>query len=118
MKLTISTSALRKESRGIVYVLELDLEDKKIIKVGYTERSRVEDRVCEILVSIWKRYRIFPQCYVKRYKTFDSPAVKEQSLHKLLEEYRYKPKFTFSGSTELFDVPLEHVVDLYDKLSN
>lgn len=118
MKLTIDTSNLSSTTRGIVYILEFNLEGKKLIKVGYTLRPKVEDRICEILVSIWKRYRIFPECYAKKYKAFTNPAVKERALHKLLEDYRYKTKFVFSGSTEFFDVPLGHVVKLYEEIAD
>lgn len=117
MKLTLNTALLTAPAdRGIVYVLELDLEDKKLIKVGYTSRLKVEDRVCEILTSIWKRYRIFPQCYVKRYRTCDNPQQIEQSLHQQLSEYSYKSLHRFSGSTELFLVDLHTVTTLYDQL--
>ena len=118
MKLTIRTAKLKAESKGIVYVLEITLEDKKLVKVGYTARPKVEDRVCEILVSIWKRYRVFPQCHVKKYKSFHDPAAKEKSLHRLLAEHGYTTKYVFSGSTEFFDVPLERVIELYDQLED
>jgi hypothetical protein len=118
MKLTVSTSNIITATRGIVYVLEIDLEGKKLVKVGLTQRPRVEDRVCEILVSIWKRYRVFPQCTVKRYRSFDNPAAIEKRLHKELKEFRYETKFSFSGSTEFFDVPLNDVVSLYEDVTD
>lgn len=114
MKFTVSNSSITK--KGIVYILELNLENKLLIKVGYTSRKKVEDRVCEILTSIWKKYRIFPQCYVKRYKEVPNPIKLEQALHKELKDSRYTTKHKFSGSTEIFSIPLETVVDLYDKL--
>lgn len=114
MKFTVSTSSITK--KGIVYILELRLENKLLIKVGYTSRRKVEDRVCEILTSIWKKYRIFPQCYVKRYKEVPNPVKIEQALHQELKDSRYTTKHKFSGSTEIFSIPLETVVDLYDKL--
>jgi hypothetical protein len=118
MKLTVSTSNIITAKRGIVYVLEIDLEGKKLVKVGLTHRPRVEDRVCEILVSIWKRYRVFPQCTVKRYSSFNNPAAVEKRLHKELKEFRYTPKFSFSGSTEFFDISLNDVVSLYEDVTD
>lgn len=100
---------------GIVYILELELEDKKLIKIGMTKK-RVETRVCEILTSIWKRYRVFPSCYVKRYKTVSNPSDIERSILRELEEFRYKTKYAFSGYTEMFEVDLETAVNLYDSL--
>ncbi len=63
MKLRMNTSKVR--DAGILYVLVIELEDKELVKVGVTCRDKVEDRVAEILVSIWKRYRIFPRCKPK-----------------------------------------------------
>lgn len=114
MIFTVDTSSFVKA--GIVYILEVQLEDKLLVKVGYTSRDKVEDRICEILVGIWKRYRVFPQCYVKRYKEVPNPTQIEAQLHRDLNEFRYKTKYKFSGSTEFFSVPLDTVVDLYDKL--
>ena len=126
MKLTlnrtlINDSLINKTSRskikvdkGIVYVLEFVLEGKKLVKIGITTR-KVEDRVCEILVSIWKRYRVFPECCVKRYSSFANPKSIEKKLHKELADYRYKPKYVFSGHTEFFEIDLESAVALYDK---
>lgn len=107
-----------RSSLGIVYVLELDLEDKLLVKVGYTTRAKVEERVCEILTSVWKKYRIFPKCYVKRYKSVDSPKSMEKTMHNALEGSRYTTQYKFSGSTEIFDIPLEEVVELYDRIIN
>lgn len=118
MKFTISTSDIITAVRGIVYVLEIEVDGKTVVKVGHTMRPKVEDRVCEILTSMWKRYRVFPKCYVKRYKAFDTPAAVEKRLHKQLKDYRYTPKYAFSGSTEFFDLPLSEVVSLYDKVTD
>lgn len=118
MKFTISTSDIITAERGIVYVLEIELEDKVLVKVGYTSRRKVEERVCEILTSIWKRYRIFPKCYVKRYKSFNNPSAVEKQLHKALKAYKYSPKYSFSGSTEFFDTSLDEVVALYDSVTD
>lgn len=124
MKLTLDCSLINneildneksKQAAGIVYLLEFDLEGKKLVKVGMTFR-RVEDRVCEILVSIWKRYRIFPQCYVKRYKTCSNPKKMEKQLHKQLYQYKYKTLYSFSGSTEFFEIDLVSAVSAYDAL--
>lgn len=117
MKLSLSRVGIEPPKKGIVYVLEIELEGKKLIKVGITSR-RVEERVCEILTSIWKRYRVFPSCYVKRYKTFVSPADKEVRLHKQLQGYRYTTKFAFTGNTEIFDVSLDTVVEMYDAITD
>lgn len=114
MKCKVSKEITRQD--GILYILRIRLEDKNLVKVGVTCRDKVEDRVCEILTSVWKKYRIFPETYVKRFKVVTDVYSKESKMHKLLEEYSYKTEHRFSGSTEMFDVHLDVVVDCYDKV--
>ena len=114
MKLSISKDIVRKD--GILYVLCIKLEGKDLVKVGVTCRNKVEDRVCEILTSIHSRYRIFPETYVKRYRKTSDVYSKEAEMHKLLDEYSYKTEHTFGGCTEMFDVDLDLVVELYEEL--
>lgn len=113
MKLSISTKGLN-EAKGIVYVLLIKLEDKELIKIGVTA-GKVEDRVVSILKSIWSRYRVFPECVVKRYRTTDSMFKTEKELHKLFADNRYTTQHVFSGSTEIFDMDLESVLKAYDE---
>ena len=101
---------------GIVYILQIDIEDKQLIKIGVTLDDKVENRITNILVSIWKRYRIFPKTYVKRYKKFDKPYEIEAILHKYFKNYKYETIHKFSGSTEIFEVGLDIVVEAYETL--
>lgn len=112
MRLTVSTKDISK-SEGIVYVLLIYLEDKELIKIGVTS-GKVEDRVVSILKSIWARYRVFPKCVVKRYRTTDSIFTKEKELHNLFDEFRYKTEHCFSGCTEMFDTDLDTILEAYD----
>ena len=105
-----------KTSKGIVYVLVIELEDCVLVKVGVTLRSKIEDRVSEILVSIWKKYRVFPRLVVKRFSSVVDPYDKEKMLHTRLKEFRYITKHKFSGSTEVFKVDTDTVVHMYDNL--
>lgn len=114
MNLKISKDVVRQD--GILYILRIRLEDKDLVKVGVTCRDKVEERVCEILTSIWKKYRIFPETYVKRFKVVEDVYTKETRMHKLLEEYSYCTEHKFSGSTEFFDVHLDVVVGCYDEV--
>jgi len=102
------------EDEGIVYLLAIDLEDKTLVKIGVTARSKVEERICEILTSIWKKYRIFPQCYPKRFRKTTDIFTKEAILHKYFEKYKYKTEHKFGGSTEFFDIPLDDAVKAYE----
>ena len=105
------------EDHGILYVVLFLLEGKELIKIGVTKRN-IEDRVSEILTSIFKSYREFPYCRPKRFRKTDNIYEKEAQLHKLFESRKYEPKNKFSGSTEFFDVPLDEVVEEYEKLLN
>jgi hypothetical protein len=118
VRLSISTGELvdSEPSSGILYLLEIDLEDRKLVKVGVTCRDKVEDRVCEILTSIWKRYRVFPRCYPKRYRLVSDVYAKEAELHRVLGEYRYVTEHVFSGSTEMFAIELGKAVEEYEKV--
>ena len=114
MNLVVDKEAITK--KGMLYVLRISMEGKELVKVGVTCRDKVEDRICEILVSVWKRYRVFPELYVKRYRVVDNVYGKEARLHKELDEYRYKTLHKFSGSTEMFDVSMDVVVEAYERL--
>lgn len=101
--------------RNILYILEIDLDDKKVIKIGVTSR-KIEDRVCEIVTSIFKTYRYFPKVYPKRFRKVEDNLDKEQFLLKYLEEYKYVSDNSFGGHTELVMMDLDLVADLYDRL--
>lgn len=102
---------------GILYLLAFTLEDTPLVKIGMTRRPLIEERVCEILTSIWKQYRVFPECYVKRYRKTDDVEMKERILLKQFDSFAFTPSKAFSGSTELVTAPLEDVVSLYDDLT-
>lgn len=109
------TKRKRNTEPGILYVILVELEGKPLVKIGVTHRT-IEDRVSEILVGIFKKYREFPYCRPKRFKKTTDIYGKEKSLHKHFESHRYTPKKKFGGSTEFFDIPLETVVKMYDDI--
>jgi hypothetical protein len=103
------------EDPGILYLVYFELEGKALVKIGVTGRT-IEERVSEILVSIFKKYREFPYCRPKRFKKTSDVYEKEAQLHKYFEKYNYKFAKKFSGSTEFFEVDLNLVVEAYEKL--
>lgn len=105
------------EDLGILYIVYFELEDKQLVKIGVTTRN-IEDRVSEILVSIFKKYREFPYCRPKRFRKTGNVYEKEALLHEYFREYSYEPTKKFSGSTEFFDIPLDDVVKVYENLLN
>jgi hypothetical protein len=100
---------------GILYILLVELEGKSLVKIGVTHRT-IEDRVVEILTSIFKKYREFPYCRPKRFKVTTDIYGKEKILHRMFEDKKYKTAKKFSGHTEFFDMPLEEAVAAYEKL--
>lgn len=100
---------------GILYVILFELEGKSLVKIGVTTRT-IEERVSEILVSIFKKYRLFPFCRPKRFKKTSDIFHKESLLHKHFADRSYKPTKKFSGYTEFFDVPLDEVVEVYETI--
>ncbi len=117
----INTGLLEEAPTGIVYILYLDIEYEgvvyKVTKIGVTTRA-IEARVTEILTSIWKKTRVFPRCYVKRFTTVKTPYKMESHLLSLcLEPLDIGIKF--SGSTECFildDEYRESILTSYEVL--
>lgn len=105
------------EDPGILYLVHFKLDDKDLVKIGVTSRT-IEERISEILVSIFKTYREFPYCRPKRFRKTGNVYEKEAILHKYFKEYSYTPDKKFSGSTEFFDIPLDDVVKVYEDLLN
>lgn len=114
LKVTKNSLSL-KEDVGILYVVHFKLDDRDLVKIGVTARN-IEDRVSEILISIFKKYREFPYCRPKRFRKTSEVYEKEALLHEYFKEYNYIPVNKFSGSTEFFDIPLEKVVGVYENL--
>ena len=114
MKLVISKKGL--EDVGIVYVLEITLDTGPIVKIGMSNRDKVDDRVLEILLAMSKKYRYFPRCYVARFTKVDKPLEMEQRLHEHFKEYSVELEHSFPGHTEYFNVPIELVKEVYDEM--
>lgn len=116
MKLKVSVDNIVNRGEGIVYILQIRLEERELIKIGVTTRERIEERVCEILAAIWKRYRVFPECKVKRFRKTVDIYEKESYLHGQFKEFKYSTLHKFGGSTEMFQTDIEDVVAAYDEL--
>ena len=118
MKLTVSKKVdLLTDDFGILYIVLFTLDNKQLVKIGVTSRT-IEDRISEILLSIFKAYREFPYCRPKRFRKTNNTYSKESTLHKHFADRQYVPSKKFSGSTEFFDVPLDEVVGVYEELLN
>lgn len=118
IKLKVSSKNVEKPlvEDGILYILVFKMEDKELVKIGVTSRDGIEERVSEILVSIFKKYREFPYCRPKRFRKTKKVFEKERFLHNYFKKHRYVTAKKFSGSTEFFEAPLEEVVQVYEDL--
>ena len=103
------------ESSAILYLVQFDLEGKPLVKIGVTSRT-IEERISEILISIFKQYREFPYCRPKRFRKTSDAYEKEAGLLNYFKEYKYATKKKFSGSSEFIDAPLDEVVKVYEDL--
>lgn len=103
------------EDYGVLYLVVFKLEGKSLVKIGVTCRS-IEERITEILVSIFKKYREFPYCRPKRFRSTDNVYYKESQLHEHFIDSKYVTSKKFSGHTEFFDIPLEEAVKAYENL--
>ena len=103
------------DTRSTVYLLELDIDGKRVVKVGITSRS-INERCLEILGSVFGSYRYFPYCRPKRFRKVNDAVGIEQKLLEQFKEFKYEPEHKFSGYTELLDIEVDKVVDVYEKL--
>lgn len=102
-------------TKGILYLLVLEIEDTVVYKVGMTTRD-IEDRVAEILKDYFKKYRYFPKCTPKRFTKTEDVFGKEAMMHRILKEYKFKAVKKFDGSNELFSgIELDVLLELYKK---
>ena len=115
---SISTEELKKETKGILYVLVMRLDcGKEFYKIGVTQRSKIEERVAEIVTGFFIKYRYFPYCYPKRFKSTEDVYAKEAVLHNKFKEFKYETEYKFGGSTEMFaGLALEEILEAYENI--
>ena len=102
--------------RGIVYLLVMELDERQVIKIGMTKRKRVDDRLSEILLAMWHKYRYIPRTIVARYSTVDRPLDMEQELLLHFSEYSVDMEHSFGGSKEFIQHDISLVKEKYDEL--
>lgn len=105
-----------KDVFGIVYILHFIINDKEVVKVGVTQRDKVNDRVLEILDSFFTQYRFYPYCRPKRFQRVERPYQIEAKIKAAFKNNKAKFKKKFSGSSEFFFTDLDKVVELYEQI--
>lgn len=103
------------DDSGLLYILEMQIEGEKVFKVGVTKR-KVYDRVAEIVLSYYHKYRYFPYVRPRRFRKTDDVYAKEAKMHRALKEFRFTSDKQFSGNTELFSgIDEQLLLDIYDR---
>lgn len=101
---------------GTVYVFKMVLDCGNVVyKVGITSRDRVEDRLGEVVLSFFSKYRYIPRTTVKRYRKSVSYEQLEREIHKELSIHAFEFDKTFGGCTEFFCADEDVILDIYDK---
>ena len=105
------------DARSILYLQDMELEDKMVRKIGITSK-KIEDRLQGIAMSVFSKHRYVPYIRPKRYRKVDNALVKEQKILEYMKEYKWVSEKEFGGHTEMLDVDLDVLVDVYEKVVN
>jgi len=111
---TRSKVAEEEPSEGIVYLMQMTIDDVPLVKIGITSRS-VYERLAEILISFTKVYRYSPHTKLLRFSKVDNYKLVEQYLHRYYKEASVEFEKKFSGSTEFFMIDdVDELKEHYD----
>ncbi len=106
-----------KKLSGIVYVIRMELDSGEVVyKVGITTR-KIEDRLAEILIGVFKYLRYVPRTSVRRFSKSERYEWVERELLDRYADKKYEWGFSFGGSTEFVcGVEEEELLEVYDSL--
>ena len=103
------------DARSTLYLLDMEVEGKKIRKIGITSKD-IKDRLVGIATSIFSCYRYFPYIYPKRFRKVDNALVKEQKILEYMKEYKWESSKRWGGFSECLDVDLDILVGVYESV--
>ena len=104
------------EDEGILYLIEMDVDGKRVVKIGLTRRPTIDDRLAEIALAHFKAYRQINYMRPKRFRKTCNVLQKEQLLLAYFADRKYTSEKPFGGSTELVDVDIMEVVKKYEEI--
>lgn len=104
------------EDEGILYLIEMDVDGKRVVKIGLTRRPTIDDRLAEIALAHFKAYRQINYMRPKRFRKTSNVLKKEQLLLGYFASRRYTSEKPFGGCTELVDVDIMEVVQKYEEI--
>lgn len=99
-----------------LYILEINIEGTIVYKVGKASGHSCKQRMLQIVGSYFDVYRCTPVVSVVRDRECIDVFKKETKCHHELKEYQHVPPKTFTGSTELFEVDKEKVIEVYERV--
>ena len=100
-------------ANGTVYVIEIEMDGVIVHKVGATKGS-ARKRVLQILEGVEREYEYFPKCTVVAERMCANYYQMESKIHRELSEYSYTSKHSFCGSSELFKLELDILLEVYN----
>ena len=104
------------EDEGILYLIEMDVDGKRVVKIGLTRRPTIDDRLAEIALAHFKAYRQINYMRPKRFRKTSNVLKKEQLLLGYFSSRRFVSEKPFTGHTELIDVDIAEVVQKYEEI--
>lgn len=113
---TVGKTAEVVEDEGILYLIEMDVDGKRVVKIGMTRRPTIDDRLAEIALSHFKAYRQINYMRPKRFRKTCDVYKKEQLLLGYFAARRFISEKQFSGSSEIVDVDIMEVVQKYEEI--
>ena len=104
------------EDEGILYLIEMDVDGKRVVKIGLTRRPTIDDRLAEIALAHFKAYRQINYMRPKRFRKTSNVLQKEQLLLAYFADRKYESALPFGGHSELVDVDIMEVVQKYEEI--
>ena len=97
-----------------LYILEIVVDDITVYKVGKASGHSSKKRMLQIVESYFDVYRVTPVIKIVKDREVTEVFMKETKCHHELKEWQFVPVKKFSGSTELFNVTKEKVLEVYE----
>lgn len=104
------------ENVNRLYILEIQIGETVVYKVGKASGHSCKQRMLQIIGSYFDVYRVTPIIKVVKDKEVSNVFDKETKCHHALAEWQYTPDKAFSGSTEVFKVDKEKVLEVYNEI--
>ena len=106
------------EDEGILYLIEMDVDGKRVVKIGLTRRATIDERLAEIALAHFKAYRQINYMRPKRFRKTSNVLQKERLLLGYFSSRKYTSEKSFTGHTELVAVDIMEVVEKYEEIIN